>query len=82
MSRIRFAIIEQRSQGQSDLKQYATFPILPQYPQVKFGISMSYSIGNMFRTQFLAPGLGRKPLFFWNSGALDVFLEQKMISLS
>ena len=26
-------------------------------------------------------GLSRKPLFIWNSGALDVFLEQKMMSL-
>ena len=45
-----FSSFEASDQGHSDLKQFETFHYPYMYPQ--YGVSMSYSVGNMLRTQF------------------------------
>ena len=47
-----FLKTEASGQGHNDVKQYATFHDPKRYPQIKFGIYMSYSIGDMLRTRF------------------------------
>ena len=45
-----FSCIGARGQGHSDLKQYVTFQYPNMYP--KYGISMSYNIGDMLHQRF------------------------------
>ena len=47
-----FQELRARGQCHNDLEQYAAFHDPNMYPQIKFGISMSYSRGDMLCTRF------------------------------